>query len=461
MRRITPIIIIVVGLLALAVDFSFAIPGGLLTTNPITGNPIETRLGLDLQGGIEVDYQVVPVNGRTPTSSDLNTIVGIIDRRVNATGTTEPIIETKGTNQVSVQLPGASDVQSVVALVGSTGQLTFVPLPPATYGTSTAAGTKAVPADGDAIDPTLTPLFGGDQVASANATFDTTTNERAVAFTLKDPAKTIFSQWSSSHIGDFFAIVLDGKVVSAPYIKSAITDGSGQISGSFTVAQMNDLVTVLQYGALPFPLQEISSQNVPATLGADFLHRTLLGGLLGILLVFIFMLLYYRLPGSVAVVALLYYTGVVLAIFRLIPVTLTVAGIAGFVLSVGMAVNANILIFERTKEELRAGKTLAPAIEAGFNRAWNSIFDSNVSSLITAFILFWFGSSTIRGFGLVLMIGVLTSMFTAITVSRTILRTVVRWQWTRKASLYGVNEEEFVTATVRGTRRTEIRSSGA
>ena len=164
MRRITPIIIIVVGLLALAVDFSFAIPGGLLTTNPITGNPIETRLGLDLQGGIEVDYQVVPVNGRTPTSSDLNTIVGIIDRRVNATGTTEPIIETKGTNQVSVQLPGASDVQSVVALVGSTGQLTFVPLPPATYGTSSAAGTKAVPADGDAIDPSLTPLFGGDQV---------------------------------------------------------------------------------------------------------------------------------------------------------------------------------------------------------------------------------------------------------------------------------------------------------
>ena len=458
MRRITPILIVVVGLLALAIDFSFAIPGGLLDNNPITGNKIETRLGLDLQGGVEVDYQVMPANGKTPTGSDLNTIVGIIDRRVNATGTTEPVIETKGSNQVSVQLPGVSDMQQVVNLVGSTGQLTFVPLPPTTYGTSSAAGTKAVPADGDPIDPTLKPLFGGDQVASANATFDQTTNQRAVAFTLKDPAKTIFAQWSSSHIGDFFAIVLDGTVVSAPYIKSAITDGSGQISGSFTAAQMNDLVTVLQYGALPFPLQEISSQNVPATLGADFLHRTLLAGLLGIALVFIFMLVYYRLPGAVAVLALLYYTLVVLAIFRLIPVTLTLAGIAGFVLSVGMAVDANILIFERTREELRAGKTLGPAIEAGFNRAWNSIFDSNVSSLITAFILFWFGSSVIRGFALVLMIGVLTSMFTAVTLSRTVLRTVVRWQWTRKASLFGVNEEEFVTAVPRGARRSEIRT---
>jgi preprotein translocase subunit SecD len=458
MRRITPILIVVVGLLALAIDFSFAIPGGLLDNNPITGNKIETRLGLDLQGGVEVDYQVLPANGKTPTGSDLNTIVGIIDRRVNATGTTEPVIETKGSNQISVQLPGVSDMQQVVKLVGSTGQLTFVPLPPATYGTSTAAGAKPVPADGDPIDPTLKPLFGGDQVASANATFDQTTNQRAVAFTLKDPAKTIFAQWSSSHIGDFFAIVLDGTVVSAPYIKSAITDGSGEISGSFTAAQMNDLVTVLQYGALPFPLQEISSQNVPATLGADFLHRTLLAGLLGIALVFIFMLVYYRLPGAVAVLALLYYSVVVLAIFRLIPVTLTLAGIAGFVLSVGMAVDANILIFERTREELRAGKTLGPAIEAGFNRAWNSIFDSNVSSLITAFILFWFGSSVIRGFALVLMIGVLTSMFTAITLSRTVLRTVVRWQWTRKASLFGVNEEEFVTAVPRGARRSEIRT---
>ncbi len=456
MRRITPLLIVVVGLLALAIDFSFAIAPGL--TNPITGNPIQTRLGLDLQGGVEVDYLVLPANGKTPDSSALNTIVGIIDRRVNATGTTEPVIETKGSNQISVQLPGVSDVQQVVKLVGSTGQLTFVPLPPSIYGTSTSAGTKPVPAEGDPIDPSLKPLFGGDQVASANASFDQTTNQRAVAFTLKDPAKTIFAQWSASHIGDFFAIVLDGQVVSAPYIKSAITDGSGQITGSFTAAQMNDLVTVLQYGALPFPLQEISSQNVPATLGADFLHRTLLAGALGILLVFLFMILYYRLQGSVAVLALLYYTVVVLAIFRLIPVTLTLAGIAGFVLSVGMAVDANILIFERTREELRAGKTLGPAIEAGFNRAWNSIFDSNVSSLITAFILFWFGSSVIRGFALVLIIGVLTSMFTAITVSRTVLRTIVRWQWTRKASLFGVNEEEFVTAAPRGARRNEIRS---
>jgi preprotein translocase subunit SecD len=451
MRRIIPIVIVVVGLFALGVDLVAN------TTNPVTSNKIETRLGLDVQGGIEVDYQVLPAGGRTPDSSALSTIVNIITSRINAIGATEPVVETKGSNQIVVQVPGVSDINQVRSLVGSTGQLTFVPLPPAQYGTNGTSGSTPLPQPGAAIDKSLQPLFGGDQIASANASFDTTTNQRAVAFTLKSQAASVFGTWSAAHIGDYFAIVLDGNVVSTPYIQSAIPNGQGQITGSFTAAEMNNLVTVLQYGALPFPLQEISSQNVPATLGADFLHRTLLAGLLGILLVFLFMLVYYRLPGSVAVFALLYYAVVVLAIFRLIPVTLTLAGIAGFVLSVGMAVDANILIFERTREELRAGKTLQPAIEAGFNRAWNSIFDSNVSSLITAFILFYFGSSIIRGFALVLIIGVLTSMYTAITVSRTVLRLVVRWQWTRKASLFGVTEEEFVTAIPRGVRPREVR----
>jgi protein-export membrane protein SecD len=455
MRRVIPILIVIVGLLALGIDIVDLF--GAKLTNPITSQPIETRLGLDLQGGLRVEYQVLPAEGRSPGASDIATVAGIIDRRVNSTGTTEPLIQTQGADRIVVELPGASDIESIRKLVGSTGRLEFVPLPADQYGTVNAPGAKSVAA-GEPIDPALVPLFSGSQIAEANPSYDQQTQERAVAFKLKDDGKNKFATYTQSHINEFFAIVLDGTVMSAPYIKSAITDGSGQISGSFTAAEMNNLVTTLRYGALPFPLQEVSVQSIAATLGIDFLRRSIIAGLIGIGLVVVFMLGYYRLPGAVASIALAYYTLLVFAIFRFIPVTLTLAGVAAFVLSVGMAVDANVLIFERTREELRAGKTLQPAIEAGFNRAWNSIFDSNVSSLITASILFYFGSSTIRGFALVFIIGVLASMFTAITVSRTVLRQVVRWDWARQARLYGVREEEFVTATPRGIRSRGVSS---
>ena len=254
-------------------------------------------------------------------------------------------------------------------------------------------------------------------------------------------------------------IVLDGNLVEAPFIQSAITTGSAEISGGFTAATAKDLATLLQYGALPYQLTQLSSSDIPATLGQSFLNQTLLAGTIGILLVMIFMLIYYRLPGAIACVALSYYGVVVLAAFRIIPVTLTLAGIAGFVLSVGMAVDANILIFERTKEELRAGKTLVSAVEAGFNRAWNSILDSNVSSLITATILYFGGSSTVKGFALVLMLGVLTSMFTAVTMSRTLLRQVVHRQSAQRAWMYGVSDEEFQARSISGRMgRREARS---
>jgi preprotein translocase subunit SecD len=252
--------------------------------------------------------------------------------------------------------------------------------------------------------------------------------------------------------------VLDGAVISAPVIRNAIPNGQVEISSGsaagFPPQEANSLVTILKFGSLPFPIKELSSEQISATLGEQFLNQSLLAGAIGISLVILFMLLYYRLPGLIASFALVYYTIVVLAIFRLIPVTLTLAGIAGFVLSVGMAVDANILIFERMKEELRVGKSLPAAVEAGFNRAWNSILDSNVSSLITATILYALGSSVIRGFALVLIIGVLTSMFTAIVVTRSIMRVVVRQDWARKARLFGLRDEEFVAVTApRQTRR--------
>jgi preprotein translocase subunit SecD len=269
-----------------------------------------------------------------------------------------------------------------------------------------------------------------------------------VNFMLKDQGKGLFADWTANHIGEFFAITLDSVVISAPRINQSIPGGQVQISsggiGGFPRKEAENLVNVLRFGSLPFPVEELSSDTISPTLGQEFFAKSLLAGLIGLVLVVLFMVIHYRLPGLVAAGALLYYTLVVLAIFRLVPVTLTLAGIAGFVLSVGMAVDANILIFERTKEELRLGKSLPQAVEAGFARAWNAIFDSNVSSIITASILYFFGSSVIQGFALVLVIGVLVSMFSAITVTRTILRVLVVRGWASRAELYGVRASEVV-----------------
>jgi preprotein translocase subunit SecD len=456
-----PILILVIAAIVLYVDFW---PGArffsLSNVNAGLGSTPETKLGLDIQGGFEIKYRTVDSSGNpvTPTAAQLEVVRSIMENRVNSTGVSEPIVETAGSNEILVQLPGVTDADQIRALVGQTGQLSFVLLPRETYGYidtttgSATAGSKPVPAKGDTIDPNLPAQFTGAQLdtGTISAAIDTTTNDWAVNFGFGGTAAGAFESWSGQHIGDYFAIVLDTKVISAPYLKSQITGGKGQISGSFTQASAKELATILQYGALPFPVQEEDYSSVPATLGASFLQRTLLAGGIGIFLVLIFMLIYYRLPGLIASFALAYYAVAVLAVFRIIPVTLTLAGIAGFVLTVGMAVDANILIFERTKEELRTGKTLVTAMEAGFNRAWNSIFDSNVSSLITAGILYFGGSSTIKGFALVLAIGVAISMFTAVTVSRTLLRIVVHSELAQRAWLYGVTEEEFQAKPVFG-----------
>jgi preprotein translocase subunit SecD len=459
MRRTTPIIIVVIGILFLIVDFwpKLSIPN---FTDPSGGTRVlETKLGLDLVGGLQVIYSLQPVNGVEPDAAALATTQTIIENRVNSTGVAEPVVQTEGTNRVIVELPNAKNPDEIRALLVQTGKLDFIPLPPAEYGTGSSAGTyQAV--EGQPLPTTEKPLFGGDQIDQAYPTTDQT-GLRAVGFRLKSTGSQLFADYTSKHVGEFFAIVLDGSVVSAPVIQSAITGGTGIITGGgtgFTAAQMNNLITVLNYGSLPFPLKEESDTEIGATLAGFSLDRILLAAAIAVLLVFLFMLVYYRLPGLVACMALIYYALLVLAIFRLIPVTLTLAGIAGFVLSIGMAVDANILIFERMKEELRSGKMLNSAMEAGFNRAWNSILDSNVSTLITATILYLFGSATIRGFALVLIIGVLCSMFTAITVTRTILRWVVRHEWARVPRLYGLREEEFTARTLLAGRRGEART---
>jgi preprotein translocase subunit SecD len=453
-RRAGPILIAVIGVLALLVDF---LPGLTLPDFSSEGGSrlIETKLGLDLRGGLKVEYRVDPSGGKQPTLADVEVVKGIIERRVNATGVSEPVVVTSGTDRVVVEVPGVTDTNEIRKLVGQTGQLAFVPIPP---GTTVQDGQKL-----DLTDPRFKPLFGGEELQAASIGSDRN-GGRAVNFQLKTAGAESFAAFTAAHINEQFAIVLDNVIITAPAIQGAIPGGSVQVTregqiGGIPRQEAEDLVNVLRFGSLPFPVEELSSDTIDPTLGQEFLNRSLLAGFIAIVLVILFMLVHYRLPGGIASFALIYYALVVFAIFRLIPVTLTLAGIAGFVLSVGMAVDANILIFERSKEELRLGKSLPQAIEAGFARAWNSILDSNVSSLITAGILYFFGSSVIQGFALVLIIGVLTSMFSAITVTRSILRIVVARDWARRAWLYGVGASEFTARPKGRVVRREARTN--
>ncbi len=431
MRRGLPILILVIGLAAFAVDF-------LPLSRPLSDppQPIETRLGLDLQGGLRGEYRALATDTSPITPEAMASIRTIIENRINQYGVAEPVVQTQGSDRIVVEIPGVTNVDEVRGLIGSTGLLEFVGVTPGTP--NVVQGVSRPPGQ---------LLFAGGEVASAAPGFDQQ-GRRAIDIKLREEGARIFDQYAAQHANnrDQLAIVLDGVVQSAPTINAGRFGGEVQIQGQFTTAEVTALVTVLRYGALPNAIEEVSFSRISATLGFNFLQQSILAGAIGIALVFVFMLVLYRLPGLVACLALLFYAAVVFAIFRLVPVTLTLAGVAAFVLSVGMAVDANILIFERTKEELRAGKTLVSAVEAGFNRAWNSIFDSNMSSIITAGILFYFGSATIRGFALVLIIGVLVSMFTAITMSRQMLRVLVHQPWARKARYYGVAEDEFLVA---------------
>ena len=463
MRRTTVILIAVIGALALFVDFwpRLRLPG----LDPEGGSRlIETKLGLDLQGGLKVEYRVNSSGGKTPTLADVEIVREIIANRVNSTGVAEPVVVTSGSDRVVVELPGVTDTATVRALVGQTGRLDFVPIPTSTQvtqGQTLDLSTATVCGDTSVVT-TLCILFSGDQLEAATLGTDQQ-GGRAVNFNLKDRGDQLFGAFTADHINEQFAIVLDSVVISAPVIKGAITGGTVQISNESSIGglpqkEATQLVNVLKFGALPFPVEELSSDTIDPTLGKEFLDKSILAGAIAVGLVLLFMLIHYRLPGAVASAALLYYALVLFAVFRLIPVTLTLAGIAGFVLSVGMAVDANILIFERAKEELRLGKSLPQAIEAGFARAWNSILDSNVSSLITASILYFFGSSVIQGFALVLILGVLVSMFSAIVVTRSIMRLVVRFDWARKPWMYGMRDEEFVAVGPRPSVRREARA---
>lgn len=402
--------------------------------------------GLDLRGGLRVLLEADLPPEVEVTSDQMQTVRNIIENRVNGLGVTEPVVQVAGSRRILVELPGIENPDQAVVTLRETGLLEFIEVPEADVmglltGTILPQTDFATASGVPVVEPTPLAESGGPEVRTYHTVMtgamlrtafvsqDPTTGEYVVNFELTDEGAQIFGDYTNAHIGGRLGILLDKKVISIPIISEPITTGRGSIKGDFTNESANQLAIQLRYGALPIPLVEAESKLVGPTLGEDSLRKSLIAGAIGLLVVVLFMALYYRLPGILADLALLFYALLTFALFKLIPVTLTLPGIAGFVLSIGMAVDANILIFERMKEELRSGRTLRQAIDVGFRRAWPSIRDSNLSTLITCAILYWFGStfgaSIVKGFSLTLAIGVAVSMFTAITVTRTFLHVVL------------------------------------
>lgn len=389
------------------------------------------KLGLDLAGGSHLVYEADVSGVAAADVPDLmNVLRDVIERRVNIFGVSEPIVQVERSSFVSdetherlvVELPGVTDVAQAVAAIGETPLLEFKLIEPVPADAATSTGTSSA-SDITFVDTGLT----GRYLESAQLQFAGQTsqgglaNEPIVAITFNEEGATLFEDITRAHTGEELAIFLDGTVISAPRINEAITGGKAVISGNFDPEEARSLAQNLSFGALPVPITLISTQTIGATLGGEVLNKGVFAGLVGLGLVIAFMLFWYRLPGVVATAALLMYVVVMLALFQLIPVTLTAAGLAGFVLSLGMAVDANVLVFERMKEEYRSGKDSRESATIGFSRAWSAIRDGNITSLLSAIILFWFGTSMVKGFALVFGMGVIVSMLTALLVTRTLL----------------------------------------
>ena len=387
------------------------------------------KLGLDLSGGTHLVYDADTSKLQPSLIADsMNALQQVIERRVNAFGVGEPVVQTQqggalgnGAYRLIVELPGITDVNQAIAMIGQTPTLEFKLVKQ-----GLSSSTPLVLADGTA-NPVAFDETGltGKYLSSAALQFSSGAGALAtkpsVLVNFNPEGTKLFSDITNKNVGRELAIFLDGKLLSAPVIQDRIDNGSAVISGSFTAQEAKDLATNLNLGALPVPITLASTETIGATLGAEAAHAGLVAGLVGFIALAVFMILWYRLPGVVAVLSLAIYCALMLALFKLIPVVLTAAGIAGFILSVGLAVDANVLITERMKEELNAGKGAQQAIAEGFTRAWSAIRDSNIAHVIAAVILFWFGTSLIKGFALVFGFGVVVSMLSAITISRTFL----------------------------------------
>ncbi|HYJ12772.1 MAG TPA: protein translocase subunit SecD [Thermomicrobiales bacterium] len=450
LRMLALIVVVTLGALWIALPANFVDIGGYKEGHHL-------REGLDLQGGLQVILEARPPGGGDVDSGTLEGTRDTLERRVNGLGVSEPLIQTRGDNQIVVELPGIENPEQAVDVLRETALLEIVyadgqRLAPGTI-VRTSLGdiettSAATPTAGGASDPNA-PIYqtivSGTDISDAYVARDPNTQQPVVTFELRGDGRDDFYAFTRDHVNEPMSIVIDKEVLSSPTINSAIS-GTGSISG-VTAVEAQNLATQLKAGALGVPLEVVSSRTVGPSLGADSLDRSLVAGVVGLSIVALFMILYYRLPGVLSVIALAIYTVITLALYKIIPVTLTLPGIAGFILSIGMAVDANVLIFSRMKEELRNGRDFDQAIESGFTHAWPSIRDSNTSTMITCVILYWFGQFTgatiITGFALTLFLGVAISLFSAITVTRTLLRLTSDLGFVRSGWILGLGRHDL------------------
>ena len=436
-RNITNRIILIVIILALGLWIDTS--DKLQLVNPVNDavlfeREVTPRLGLDLQGGLQVLLEAdLPADAPDPGAAEMETARTIIENRTNALGVSENLIQLAGERRIVGEFPGAEDADAILDIIQQTGLLEFVdtgdfrPEEGSVIQTDFATGSTTVttpPTDGTQSQTVYHTIMTGREIKSVNVSPDPQ-GGAAIDFVLTPEGTTIFAAQTAANVGKVLAITLDKRVISAPTIQGAIPDGQGQITGNFTAESANALAVQLRYGSLPIPLKVVESRIIGPTLGEDSLRRSVVAGLVGLTIVMLFMGIYYRLPGITADISILLFAVILFAIFKLIGVTLTLPGIAGIMLSTGSALDANILVFERLKEELRSGRLLNQAFDQAWSRAWPSIRDSNIAALITAGILFWFGSTfgatIVKGFSLTLAIGVLISLFSSLYITRTLL----------------------------------------
>lgn len=377
-----------------------------------------TRLGLDLSGGthlvMEADMSKIAEKDR---KSAFDSAKNIVETRINMYGLTEPVVQESKTGEayrIIVEIPGVANVEDAVGLIGTTAQLSF-------REEASESAKVATPSSYLEVWPKESGITGKN-LKKSEVIFDQNSGNPQVGLQFDAEGAKMFEELTKRNSGKTVAIFLDNQLLSAPRVNQAITGGNAVIQGSFTVKEAKDLAVLLNAGALPVPLKIVQQRHIGATLGQETVQKSLTAGAIGLMTVAVFMIVNYGFLGLIADSALIVYALIVMSIFKIIPVTLTLAGIAGFILSIGMAVDANILIFERMKEELREGKDFGTSLKLGFARAFPSIRDSNISSLITCAILYWFGSGIVRGFAITLAIGIAVSLFSAITVTRTLIK---------------------------------------
>jgi preprotein translocase subunit SecD len=402
----------------------------------LVGSSGQRSLEVTDAGGGLIRLTVPPAAITERIRQTIEQSIQIVEKRVNELGTVEPLIQRQGNDRILVQVPGLGDPSRLIKLIGETAKMDFRMVDSTVSPEQAAAGqlppdTELLPST-EAGRPSVVVkkqvLVSGGELTDAQPGFDQRSGEPIVSFKFNTAGSRKFAQATSENVGQPFAIVLDNKVISAPVIREPITGGSGQISGNFTVQAANDLAILLRAGALPAPLTVIEQRTVGPGLGQDSIEKGELAAYVGSILVIVFMLLTYRLFGVFANIAVAINVAMIFGVLSLLNATLTLPGIAGVVLTVGIAVDSNVLIYERIREELRGGRNAISAIDAGFKRALSTILDSNITTFIAAAVLFFIGTGPVRGFAVTLGIGIITTVFTAFTMTRLIVATWVRWK---------------------------------